>query len=340
MNTERVYRSAGRKLPPGKRLRGEGDAPSTIGGKVGSMRLLHVFEHEDDAERLVAALFVEQIDASVREGRGTSWQLMVHDDDDLDAARALLARFEADPDDPLFEDREREAQEKKKAAAKEARKSRHRVEKARRLIDGANAPGYVTIGLIAFSVGLFFLDAARPEIGRALTIRPLGYARPDGGFSVEVWLTLQQTVASGEVWRLFAGTFLHGGMMHLGFNCLWLYSLGTMFERAHSSWRLLFFTLVFGTGGVIAEVVASGHPAIGLSGVVYGLFGYLWIRGKYDPQFAVQIPRSSVMWMVVWYVLGFGLLQVANGAHTFGLVFGAAGGFLSSGYIGRQLLRK
>ena len=63
--------------------------------------------------------------------------------------------------------------------------------------------------------------------------------------------------------------------------------------------------------------------------------------GRYDPTYPVRLPRSTVLWMMVWFVLCFsGIMPVANTAHTVGLVVGGLWGFLQSGYIRRVWLRK
>ena len=180
---------------------------------------------------------------------------------------------------------------------------------------------------------------AKPEIGRALMMQPLGYVTP-GGFELDVRATLMRPFETGEVWRFVAGTFLHGSLLHLGFNCLWLYSLGTLVERQHGALRFFVAMFLLGIASELAEVLITAHPSIGLSGNVYGLFGFLWMRGKYDPTYPYRIPRSTVMWMMVWYVLCFtGFMQIANGAHTAGLVLGGLVGFGTSGYLRRRSMR-
>jgi len=69
-----------------------------------------------------------------------------------------------------------------------------------------------------------------------------------------------------------------------------------------------------------------------MSGVVYGLLGYIWIRGKFDPASGLYLHSSTVVMMLLWLVAGFTgwLGPIANGAHLGGLVMGMAWGWLSS----------
>jgi GlpG protein len=62
----------------------------------------------------------------------------------------------------------------------------------------------------------------------------------------------------------------------------------------------------------------------GMSGVLYGLFGFAWMKSRFDPQSGFYISPSTVTWLMGWYVLCmlgvFG--GVANWAHGFGLFSG------------------
>jgi GlpG protein len=66
--------------------------------------------------------------------------------------------------------------------------------------------------------------------------------------------------------------------------------------------------------------------------VVYGLFGYAWMRGKYDPSSGMTLASEVVLLMLLWFgVCWFGLVgPIANAAHTAGLVIGMGWGFLSA----------
>jgi GlpG protein len=76
----------------------------------------------------------------------------------------------------------------------------------------------------------------------------------------------------------------------------------------------------------LAQYYASGPVFGGLSGIGYGLFGYLWIKSRFDPAAGMQIPPNLVLFFLIWLVvcaLGwFG--SVANTAHFVGLLAGIA----------------
>jgi len=75
-----------------------------------------------------------------------------------------------------------------------------------------------------------------------------------------------------------------------------------------------------------------------MSGVVYGLFGYIWMRGKFDPASGLFIDQRSVILMMVWFGLCFTgwVGPIANIAHGGGLAVGALWGWLSAWWANRN----
>ena len=77
----------------------------------------------------------------------------------------------------------------------------------------------------------------------------------------------------------------------------------------------------------------SGPWFGGLSGVVYALMGYVWLRGERDPQSGIYLQRGLIIFALIWIVAGwfdlFGM-SMANGAHIAGLAVGLAMAFVDS----------
>jgi len=180
----------------------------------------------------------------------------------------------------------------------------------------------VTLLLIVVS-GMVFLLTNMGESG--VVLESLLISRPESlGF---------QDVASGEIWRPLTPIFLHFGPMHLIFNMLWLWDIGGLTEQRKGSLFILVFTLVVGIAANIAQYLIGQSLFFGgMSGVLYGILGYLWMQGRYNPQFGVVLSKQTVITMLVWYVLCWtGLLgPIANWAHTVGLVLGMIWGFVEA----------
>lgn len=135
-------------------------------------------------------------------------------------------------------------------------------------------------------------------------------------------------------WRVLTPVFLHFSVLHVVFNVLWWWQWGGMIERWQSSWRLLAVFVVSGCLSNMMQFYFSGPNFGGLSGVVYGLMGYLWLYKKLRPASPLFVQPQIVNALLIWMLLGFsGLLTpligpMANWAHGFGLVAGCGLGLL------------
>ena len=139
-------------------------------------------------------------------------------------------------------------------------------------------------------------------------------------------------ISQGQIWRLFTPMFIHFGIIHLLFNMLWLRNLGTMIEKRQNTWILVLLVLVIAAASNLGQYAVSGPRFGGMSGVVYGLLGYIWIRGKFDPFSGLFLHRQTVVMMIVWFFLCLsGVIgNIANTAHGVGLVLGIVWGFISA----------
>jgi GlpG protein len=78
----------------------------------------------------------------------------------------------------------------------------------------------------------------------------------------------------------------------------------------------------------------------GMSGVVFALFGYAWIKGKYEPHLGIGMAPQTVTFMLFWLVLcTTGLVgPIANVAHFGGLIGGVLFAYVP--YALRRLRRR
>ena len=144
------------------------------------------------------------------------------------------------------------------------------------------------------------------------------------------------TVESNQYWRLLTPVFLHFGIFHIMFNGAILWSMGTRIERAKGSFHYLSFVIVVGVLSNIAQ--HWSHPNTifgGLSGVVYGVIGYIAIYQQLMPHPLLQFNRTLILVFILWLLAGFtGLVDliipgsVANMSHLAGLIVGAGIGFM------------
>ncbi len=137
-----------------------------------------------------------------------------------------------------------------------------------------------------------------------------------------------------EPWRLVTPAFFHGGPLHLIFNVCWLWTFGTLVERRLGHFAALGICLLLAVGSVAAEL-ALFRCGLGLSGVVYGLFGLLWVLSRTDPRFDDAVDEKVVELMIGWFILCIVLKvadvwNVALVSHAAGCVLGALLGWTIS----------
>jgi GlpG protein len=111
---------------------------------------------------------------------------------------------------------------------------------------------------------------------------------------------------------------------------LWLRDLGGMIETVEGSVKLLLLVVISAAISNWAQYLVTGNPVFGgMSGVVYALLGYVWMKGKFHPGSGLFLHKQTVTMMMIWLVVCFtGLLgPIANYAHLGGLIVGVAWGF-------------
>ncbi len=137
----------------------------------------------------------------------------------------------------------------------------------------------------------------------------------------------------GHLWGLLTPFFLHSGIVHLGFNMLWLFGMGRLMEaRLHSLVYVLFLAAAAAVS-TASEMLVSHTTGIGASGVVYAMMGLMWAgRGRY-PEWQAIATRDNLRMFLLWGLFciaatTFHLLNIANGAHVGGFLFGISVGWL------------
>ena len=133
-----------------------------------------------------------------------------------------------------------------------------------------------------------------------------------------------------DVWRYFTHALMHFSVLHILFNLLWWWYLGGAVEKRLGSGKLIVITLISALLSGYVQHKFSGPWFGGLSGVVYALMGYAWLRGERDPESGIYMQRGLITFALIWLIAGwfdlFGM-SIANGAHVTGLAVGLAMAF-------------
>jgi rhomboid protease GluP len=126
----------------------------------------------------------------------------------------------------------------------------------------------------------------------------------------------------GQPWRVVTAVFLHGGLLHIGFNMWVLMDIGPMVEEMYGSARYLFLYVASGAFGYVVSS-GMGHLSVGASGALLGLIGALLAATTGRTSLAAQSLRSALIrWLIYIGVLGVIMSGTDNAAHVGGLVSG------------------
>lgn len=330
------------------------------------MRMIGSLNSAKHAERFAAYLLTEGINNQVEEEDGT-WEVWIKDEDELNRSKSLLKQFNQNPDEKKYLDGVARANTIRREKERKAREYQKKVHVGHTSVTSTQStPLTICLIIICGIVALMtnFGNEMSSPIMRSLAYNSI---KPEkvkelfaklgdnpANYSLE---TLDKpairhaSVSSGQVWRLVTPAFIHHGTMHLVFNMIWLFQFGKLIEGRYGTPYLGVLCLVIAVistfaqcavpetiGGSLSHFRPGGYLLNGLggmSGVVYGLFGFIWVKSSIDPSSRMMIPQSTVVILLVWLVFcmtpmaeEFGLGYVANWAHGVGLLVGCVAGYV------------
>ena len=274
-------------------------------------------------------LYAQGIGNRIEPARDGTWELWIEAEDQIATAAALLNEYRENPGNPKYQQSVRIAREKRQQQQQENSAAQKRFFDRRKLFLLGGGVGFFTGILIAISVTTSLVSGfggnQKPILWMFISERII-----DGDMVAR--LNDLREIRHGEVWRLFTPMFIHFGIAHILFNMLWLLDLGTMIEQRQGTRVLCALVLVIASLSNLGQYLWVGPDFGGMSGVVYGLIGYIWLRGKFDPASGLFLHSSTVTMSVIWFFLCLvGVIaHVANAAHSVGFAVGIAWGYISA----------
>jgi len=186
----------------------------------------------------------------------------------------------------------------------------------------------ITRALIALNLLTYLLELfTGPEMLRVFALWPPGSG---GAF---------------HLWQLFTYSFLHGSLLHLGFNMVALWMFGSELEQRWNDLRYLLTYLLSVVVAAMTQIAVSGYflhasgPVIGASG---GVFGLLLAYALYFPNRVISFIFLPVIQIPArLFVLGYGAIELFLGVTgtTAGVAHFAHLGGLLGGWLGVQYFR-
>lgn len=132
---------------------------------------------------------------------------------------------------------------------------------------------------------------------------------------------------SGQYWRWVTAGFVHGNLMHIGFNMWCLWSLGQLSEKLFGSWITAAVYVLTGVGG--AMLSSFWNPArleIGASGAIFGIAGAILSGIKFGNVSLSSWQKRSITSSLIFFA-GFNLFiglapGIDNMCHIGGFISG------------------
>jgi membrane associated rhomboid family serine protease len=180
---------------------------------------------------------------------------------------------------------------------------------------------YVTISLISLNVLVFVYELS---IGRAVDAFTLYFGLVPAAFS---WVTV------------FTSMFLHGGILHVAGNMLYLWIFGDNVEDRMGHGRFLVFYLLCGVAAALAQTITAPDsvvPMVGASGAIAGVMGAYFVLYPKSrivtliPLFfffqVIEVP--AILFLGIWFLMQFvsgvgSIVTTAGGGPAGGVAFWA-----------------
>jgi GlpG protein len=302
------------------------------------MRCLGEIEGRKKTEVFIAYLLTQDISAQIdgTDANRDRWEIWIRDEDKLATAKAHLSDYTRDPHNPKYSaaiDAAGKILADKEKQRQQAARNVKRVEVRSARSGGGSLPP-LTLTLLILSIVISLATGlGRPRTEWAMTINEQLRFVSAADYNASQGVPAA-SLRKGEVWRSITPIFLHLDIIHLAMNMFVLVSFGRMVERWLGTPQFALFVLLLAIGPNLFQGLSPdwlrGSPFFGgMSGVLYGLFGYTWVRSTLNPNLGVVIPLPIAFIFVGLIVLGLvGVFPtLAHLAHLGGLLIGSAMGF-------------
>jgi rhomboid protease GluP len=187
----------------------------------------------------------------------------------------------------------------------------------------------VIVACIAAYAATILLDPAAALRPRG----PFNFLAPSTSALVALGMTGAFAAETGRWWTLFTAIYLHGSLLHILFNLLWIRDLGRAVESVYGWSRTALIFTAAGVIGFLASNWAGVPRTVGASGAVFGLLAAMVAYGRdRGGLFGMAVFRQYWQWSLVLFAMGFLMADVNNLAHAGGFV----GGYLASLALGSR----
>jgi len=145
-------------------------------------------------------------------------------------------------------------------------------------------------------------------------------------------------ILQGQIWRLFTPIFLHGSILHIGFNMYALFYIGPTLEKFYGRRRYLGLFILSGFAGNVISFMFSQYQSLGSSTAIFGLLGAEGVLIYQNREIFGDIARRALSQVVIIAVVNL-IIGLTPGIDNWGHIGGLIGGTLFA-WFGGPLLQK
>ena len=166
----------------------------------------------------------------------------------------------------------------------------------------------ITRALIAINVAIYLIGASQGA----------GLNNPGGSLYAKFWLDAPD-VHNGGWWRLVTAMFLHASVIHIAFNMVALYLIGSPVEQYLGRARYIGLYFVSGLAGSAGALLQTPGVTVGASGAIFGILGAMLII---EWQITGRLAGQAMTWIIINLVISFSFSGISWGGHVGGLIGG------------------
>jgi len=149
-------------------------------------------------------------------------------------------------------------------------------------------------------------------------------------------MKINEYIIAGQVWRLVTPMFLHGSLLHIGFNMYALVVIGAGLERRFGHWRFLLLYVLGSFGGNVFSFLLSPNPSLGASTSIFGLLGAEMVFFYQNRKLFGSGARRALQNVITVAAINF-VIGLSPGIDNWGHLGGLLGGLVFTWFGGPRL---
>ncbi len=191
------------------------------------------------------------------------------------------------------------------------------------IIDEKLVTPVVTYVLLVLTVIIYLLQAGTDVL--------VGYDIP-----ALLGMKINEAIIGGQLWRLVTPMFLHGSVIHIGFNMYALMTIGTNLEKRFGHGRFLILYFMGSFAGNVFSFLLSPNPSLGASTSIFGLLGAEMVFFYQNRKIFGSGARSALQNVISVAAINF-LIGLSGGIDNWGHLGGLLGGLVFTWFAGPRL---